>query len=161
VDLSIRPAGAEDSAACAALYAPYVLESAVTFETDPPDTAEMAGRIEAAHLWLVAVQARRVIGYVNAVPWKTRAAYARTCETGIYLDQSVRGQGVGRTLYAAAVEALRDRGFSTIVTAMAEPNPASTALHESLGFERVGTLRKVGFKRGAWHATTLSQRDLT
>lgn len=156
----VRPARPEDAAACAGLYAPYVLETAVTFETVPPDGDELARRIAAAHVWLVAEVDGEVVGFASAVPWKTRAAYARTCETGVYVAQDVRGGGVGSALYDAMLATLRERGFTTVVTGVAGANPASSALHRRFGFEPVGTLRRVGWKLGAWHDVTLHQVHL-
>lgn len=156
----VRPATAGDAAACAAVYAPYVRETAVTFELEPPDAAEVARRIAEAHVWLVVEVDGRVAGYAAAVPWKTRAAYARTCETGVYVDATAVGRGLGACLYDELLAVLRERGFTTVVAGIAEPNEASTALHRRFGFRPVGTLHRVGHKLDAWWDVSLHQLHL-
>ncbi|WP_224390716.1 GNAT family N-acetyltransferase [Pseudonocardia sp. ICBG1293] len=160
----IRPATAEDADACAAVYAPYVRDTAITFETEPPGPVEMAERIAAArerHTWLVAVDpGDQVLGYAYGSTWKSRPAYARTCEVSIYLADAARGRGVGRALYEALFTELAARGMVVAVAGMAEPNEASSALHRATGFTEVGTFRGVGWKHGAWRDVTWFRRAL-
>ena len=100
--MKIRAATTEDAAACAAIYAPYVTDTTISFETEPPTQAEMAERIVAAertHAWLVLEDLEdggRVVGYAYAGPWRSRAAYRWTCETSIYLEFGRRRTGSGR-----------------------------------------------------------------
>ncbi|MGW9402883.1 N-acetyltransferase family protein [Arthrobacter sp. NPDC055585] len=160
---TIRNAAASDAAACAALYAPYVRDTAVSFETEPPAAEEMARRIAAAqirHAWLVAEHDGVVAGYAYAGTWRSRAAYSRTAETSIYLARSATGSGLGSALYTALLERLAHRGFRSAVAGMTLPNPASEALHSALGFEPVGVFRRVGWKHGAWHDVSWMQLDL-
>ena len=150
----MRPAGAADAARCAAIYAPYVLESAITLELDPPDAAQMAARIESAsraHAWLLVERGGVVEGYAYGGPMHTRAAYRWSCEVSVYLDRGSRGEGLGRALYDALLPALAARGFRTAVAGMTLPNAASERLHRSVGFEPVGVYRRIGYKLGAWH----------
>lgn len=150
----IRDATPEDAAACAAIYAPYVRETAVTFETEPPDAAELAARIAAAqreHAWLVAERDGALLGYAYAGSFRGRRAYSRTAETSVYLAPQATGQGVGRALYTALLDRLRDLGYGTAVAGMTPPNPGSAALHRSVGFTQVGAFTRVGRKFGRWH----------
>jgi phosphinothricin acetyltransferase len=159
----IRDAQAADAAACAAIYAPYVTGTAVTFESEPPGPAEMAGRIEAAqrrHAWLVAEADGGVIGYAYGGPHRTRPAYRWTCEVSIYLEPGRRRAGAGRALYGALLDRLAARGIRTVVAGMTMPNEASAGLHAALGFEPVGTYRRIGWKLGAWHDVAWVQRTL-
>lgn len=159
----VRDATPADAAACAAIYAPYVEGTAVSFEQHAPTPDEMAGRIAAAqerHAWLVCEDDGRVVGYAYGGTFRARAAYRWTAEVSVYLEPGLRRSGAGRALYEALLARLAGRGFRTAVAGMTEPNDASTALHLALGFERVGTLRDVGFKDGRWHATTWFQRPL-
>ena len=159
----LRDAEPGDAPACAALYAPYVLNSAATFETDPPAPEEMRRRIAAAqerHAWLVAVQEGDVAGYAYAGAWRSRSAYRHTAETSIYLAGSAAGSGLGTMLYSALLKRLRERGYRVLVAGMTVPNPASEALHSALGFEPVGVFRRVGFKHGEWHDVGWMQLDL-
>ena len=180
--MAVRDATAADAAACAAIYAPYVTGTAVTFETEPPTPAEMADRIAAAqrsHAWLVLDDRRDgtaadegpadgsaddgragVIGFAFAGPHKARPAYRWAAEVSVYLDADRTGRGGGRALYTALLDRLTARGYRTITAGMTLPNPASAGLHRAMGFESVGVYRRIGYKLGAWHDIALLQRHL-
>jgi L-amino acid N-acyltransferase YncA len=155
--MNVRPATLDDAAACAAVYAPYVTDTAVSFELEPPDAAEMARRIEAAHAWLVLEHEGEVVGYAYAAPFHPRAAYRFACETSVYLRPGCERRGGGRALYTALLPRLREQGFTTAIAGMTLPNPGSEGLHRALGFEPVGTYRRVGFKFDAWHDVAWTQ----
>lgn len=159
----VRPATAADGARCAEIYAPYVEETAVTFELDPPDAAAMAARIESAsrrHAWLVLERDGRVVGYAYGAPMHARAAYRWSCEVSVYVDREHRGTGAGRALYEQLLAALAARGFRMAIAGMTLPNPASEGLHRAMGFEPIGVYRRIGYKLGAWHDVAWSQRPL-
>jgi L-amino acid N-acyltransferase YncA len=160
---SVRDATPDDAAACAAIYAPFVTDTVVTFESQPPSAEEMAGRIASAvrtHAWVVSEEGGRVVGYAYAGPYKSRPAYRWACEVSAYLEPGRRRTGAGRSLYAVLLDRLAGRGFRMAVAGMALPNPASMGLHRALGFEPVGTYRRIGWKHGAWHDVAWMQRDL-
>jgi phosphinothricin acetyltransferase len=150
----IRPARFEDAGALALIYAPHVMGTIVTFEEEPVDAAEMARRIEEVESlklpWLVFETGGAVLGYAYATRWKARSAYRRTVETTIYLAAAAQGRGFGGLLYGALLERLREAGVHAALGGIALPNDASVALHEKLGFEKVGQLREVGWKLGRW-----------
>jgi phosphinothricin acetyltransferase len=161
--VQVRDAAATDAEACAAIYAPYVTDSAITFEIDPPGTAEMAERIaqaQSTHAWLVAEDEDRVVGYAYGGPMKPRAAYRWSCEVSVYLEPGRRRTGAGRALYEALFTRLTARGYRTAVAGMTLPNPASEGLHKSLGFEPIGTYRNIGWKLNNWHDVAWVQRPL-
>ena len=153
--MTIRPADPQrDAAACAAIYAPSVESTPISFELVPPDEAEFRHRIEkyaATHQFLVAEDGGEVVGYAYACDWAARAAYAWSVETSVYVDGAHHGRGVGRALYEELFARLRAQGFRVAVAGVTLPNPASIGLHESLGFEPIGSLRDIGWKQGAWH----------
>lgn len=153
--MTIRPADPDrDAAACAAIYAPSVESTPISFELEPPDAAEFARRIAryaATHQFLVAALDGAVVGYAYGCRWQERAAYDWAVEVSVYVDAAHQGEGCGRALYVELLDRLRVQGFRVAVAAITLPNPASVALHERLGFEPVGALRKVGWKVGAWH----------
>jgi L-amino acid N-acyltransferase YncA len=159
----VRDATADDAAACAAIYAPYVTGTAISFEDEPPTVEEMAARIAAAqraHAWLVLTDGADVRGYAYGGRFKDRAAYRWSCEVSVYLEYGLRRSGGGRALYAALLPRLAARGYSTAFAGMTLPNDASAGLHRAMGFEPAGTFRRVGWKDGAWHDVAWMQRPL-
>ena len=159
----IRDASEADGEACAAIYVPYVTETAITFETEPPTDAEMARRIAAAqraHAWLVLVEDGRVVGYAYGGPFKERAAYRWSCEVSVYVERGRRRTGSGRVLYDALLARLAERGFRTAVAGTTMPNDASEGLHRAMGFEPIGVYRGIGWKHGAWHDVAWTQRTI-
>lgn len=163
VSTVVRGASAQDGAACAAIYTPYVTDTAITFEIDPPGATEMSARITAAvqsHAWLVLEEAGRVVGYAYGSPFKARAAYRWACEVSIYLEPGRRRTGAGRMLYEALLPRLADRGYRMAVAGMTLPNDASVGLHTAMGFEPAGTYRRIGWKLDAWHDVAWMQRTI-
>jgi L-amino acid N-acyltransferase YncA len=161
--MDVRDATPADAEACAAIYAPYVTDTAITFETEVPDVDAMAARIAAAaerHAWLVAEDEGRVIGYAYGGLYKERSAYRWACEVSVYIDRGHHRSGAGRALYEALFERLAARGYRTAVAGMTLPNDGSVGLHRAMGFEPVGTYRRIGYKHGAWHDVAWTQRPL-
>ncbi|HEX9482689.1 MAG TPA: GNAT family N-acetyltransferase [Solirubrobacteraceae bacterium] len=159
----VRLATTADAEACAAIYAPYVEHTAITFELVPPGAAEMAGRIEAAlaaHAWFVYEHAGRVVGYSYGTRLHTRAAYRWSCEVSVYVEQGQHRAGAGRGLYEALLARLAERGYLRAVAGMTLPNESSVGLHRTMGFTSVGVYRQIGFKLGAWHDVEMTQRSL-
>jgi phosphinothricin acetyltransferase len=161
--MAVRPANGADAEACAAIYAHYVNETAITFETDPPSPAEMAGRIATAtrhHAWVVLEDRGRVAGYAYGAPFHPRVAYRWSCEVSVYVERERRRTGAGRALYAALLAQLVERDFYMAVAGMTLPNDGSVGLHRAMGFEPVGIYRRIGYKHGAWHDVAWMQRPL-
>jgi phosphinothricin acetyltransferase len=159
----VRTASLADAAACAAIYAPYVTETAVSFETEPPGASEMADRIAAAldtHAWVTLEVDGRVCGYAYGGPFRSRKAYQWSCEVSVYVERGRLRTGAGRALYVALFERLGKRGFRTAVAGMTLPNDASIGLHRAMDFHPVGTYRDIGYKFGAWHDVAWWQRPL-
>jgi L-amino acid N-acyltransferase YncA len=162
-ELRVRDASEADGSTCARIYEPYVRETAVTFEIEPPGARDMAERIGTAlatHAWLVLEADGRVAGYAYGGPFRSRAAYRWSAEASVYLERGLERRGGGRTLYEALFRRLSERGFRTAVAGMTLPNDASVALHRAMGFEPVGTYRAIGWKLGAWHDVAWMQRPL-
>ena len=161
--VQIRDASVADAEACVAIYAPYVTGTAISFELEPPTAAEMAERIAkavATHAWLVLEDDGQVVGYAYGGPMKPRAAYRWSCEVSVYVSPTRHRTGAGRKLYDALFERLIARGYRTAIAGVTLPNPASEALHKSLGFEPIGIYRNIGWKHDAWHDVAWSQRPL-
>jgi phosphinothricin acetyltransferase len=159
----VRPATAADAAGCAAIYAPYVTDTTITFETEVPTTAQMAGRIanaQRAHAWLVLVEDGAPVGFAYGAPFKARAAYRWSCEVSIYLAMGMRRSGAGRALYTPLLERLAERGYRRAFAGITQPNAASSGLHHAFDFTEVALFSRVGWKHGGWHDVAWLQRDL-
>jgi L-amino acid N-acyltransferase YncA len=151
----IRDADAQsDAAACAAIYVPYVRDTPISLEETPPTPTEIAERIQTTqrtHPWLVAEEAGQVVGYAYATRHRERASYRWGTDVTVYVSPARQRKGVGRALYQALFEQLTEQGFRIACAGITLPNEASVGLHESLGFQPVGTYRRIGWKFGAWH----------
>ena len=151
--IRLRAAEHRDASAVAAIYAPTVRETAISFETDPPSPDTMAARIENTlklYPWLVAVYADKVLGYSYAGEHSQRAAYRWSVDVTVYVAASAQGRGIGRKLYGALTGILRAQGFRSAFAGITLPNDASVRLHEAAGFKTLGIYKDVGFKLGEW-----------
>jgi phosphinothricin acetyltransferase len=150
----IRLARSVDAAAVAAIYAPFVEQTAISFENSPPGEQEMARRINetlSTHPWLVCELEGRVVGYAYATRHRERAAYRWSADASVYVETAYQRRGAGRALYESLFAVLAAQGFVNVYAGISLPNAASVALHESFGFEPVGVYHHVGYKLGAWH----------
>jgi len=150
----VRTAAAGDAAAVAAIYAPYVLETAISFEETPPSAGEMASRISTTlrtHPFLVFEAEGRIGGYAYGGVHLARAAYRWSANVSVYVAADAHRRGIGSTLYRELVATLRRQGFHAAFAGIALPNDKSVGLHEAMGFAHLGTYREVGFKFGRWH----------
>ncbi len=149
----IRAATRHDGPSLASIYNPYVTELVTSFEYEPVDGPEMAGRVDrvtARYPWLVCERGGEILGYAYASRWKERQAYHYCAETTIYLRQGAEGQGIGTELYTELLRALPVHDVKIAIGCIALPNEASVALHEKLGFAKVGHFPAVGFKFDRW-----------
>ena len=158
--VEIRPATLDDAAGCARIYAPYVTDSIVSFELDPPGEAEFRRRMATAHAWLVAEEDGEIVGYAYGSPHHERAAYRWAADVAIYIAPSHQRRGLGRRLYTDLFAMLREQGLRMLCAGLTMPNAGSDGLHRSMGFEEVGVYRKIGWKDGAWHDVRWYQLDL-
>ncbi|MCR9175100.1 MAG: GNAT family N-acetyltransferase [Alphaproteobacteria bacterium] len=159
----LRAATVSDAAAIQAIYAPIVETTAISFEEDVPSVEEMARRIETysqTHPYLVAERDGEILGYAYGSKHRDRSAYRLSVDVTAYVAASARGQGLGKRLYQALLPDLATRGYHAAFAAITQPNAASVALHESVGFTKVGIYREVGFKFGRWHDVGWWQRVL-
>ncbi len=159
----IRVATPADAGRCAEIYTPFVTDSWVSFELDPPDVAEMEQRIAAfgtSHGWLVAEVGGKIAGYVYGSPHRPRDAYATSADVAVYVDPAFARMGLGKALYAALFPTLKERGIHAAFAGIALPNDASIGLHKAVGFTSVGIYREVGWKMGGWRDVSKWQRLL-
>jgi L-amino acid N-acyltransferase YncA len=149
-----------DAGACAAIYAPYVSDSVVSFEERPPTAEAMADRMRGAYAWVIAEHEGAALGYAYGSRHRERASYQWAADVAVYIDADHHRAGVGRALYTHLFEQLRAIGLWTLCAGITQPNDASNGLHRALGFTPVGTYRRIGWKAGAWHDVQWWQLDL-
>ncbi|MCA9151124.1 MAG: N-acetyltransferase [Planctomycetales bacterium] len=149
----IRTATEADAAEILRIYRPAVQDQVTSLETVLPSEDEMQRRIRTTLVqfpWLVHDDGDRLRGFAYAGPYRQRQAYRWSVEVSIYVDLSVRRQGVGRALYERLFEILTGQGYCAAVAGIVMPNEASRCMHEALGFESSGVIPAVGFKFGSW-----------
>lgn len=158
----IRLARIEDAPALAAIYEPYVRETAITFEYVPPTPAEFAERMRKTmefYPYLVAELDGRLVGYAYAGAFKGRPAYDWAVETSIYVARGHAGEGTGRALHDALERALAAQGVLNMYACIAVPDGEddetltrnSQRFHEHMGYRLVGEFYQCGFKGGCWY----------
>jgi phosphinothricin acetyltransferase len=149
----IRIAAPVDSAHIAAIYGPYCDSSPISFDIVAPTTAQMADRIERIlpeYPWLVSEVDGQIAGYVYASRHRERPAYRWDVEVAVYIAPPFQRRGIGRALYTALFEVLREQNLVKAYAGITLPNPGSVGLHEGLGFTQVGVYRGAGYKLGRW-----------
>jgi phosphinothricin acetyltransferase len=149
----IRDVQRGDAEAICLIYNHYIRNSIITFEEEPVSRHEMEDRISQTSKelpWLVYMEDGRLLGYAFASKWKGRCAYRFSVETTVYLSTESTGRGIGQHLYRALIDRLAALSCHSIIGGIALPNPASVALHEKLGFEKVAHFREVGWKMNRW-----------
>ena len=161
----VRDANEADMTAIQGIYGHYVLNGLATFEEAAPSIEEMLSRraavIAVGLPYLVAEIDSRVVGYSYATSYRPRPAYRHTIEDSVYVDNGLRGRGIGAALLQALVLRCEAGPWRQMLAVIGNSeNAGSIALHRRMGFQDVGTLRSVGFKLGRWVDTVLMQRAL-
>lgn len=149
-----RMATVEDASSILAIYAPYIQNTTISFETTVPTLATFEKRLQkylAEAPWVVYQVNNSIVGYAYASPHRGRAAYQWNREVSVYIQAAYQRQGIAKVLYQILLQLLRIQGFSNALAGIVQPNLASTHFHQSLGFQLIGTYQKIGFKQGQWH----------
>lgn len=160
LNYTIREASPSDAKALLDIYAPYVTDTAITFEYDIPSEEEFKGRIESTlkkYPYLVAEVEGKPVGYCYAGVFKNRAAYNHCVETSIYIAQDFQGYGIGTALYEELEQKLRPLGILNVnacISFIDTPNEyltnQSPEFHARRGYQTVAHFHKCGFKFGKW-----------
>lgn len=161
----VRAASEADMSAVRDIYAHYVLHSLATFEETPPTLEEMLARrrasVDLSLPYLVAEAETEILGFAYAAAYRPRPAYRFTIEDSVYVADGFSGQGIGSALLGELIAACERGRWRQMVAVVGDSaNAGSIALHRRFGFERVGTLRSVGFKFGRSVDTPILQRAL-
>lgn len=150
--MNIRLASGSDSEALRNIYGQYI-DTPITFECSLPTKQEFANRVEEISLqypYLVCEENGRIAGYAYAHRHKQREAYQWNAELSVYLNRDDTSRGVGTQLYHVLIEILKLQQIRNVYAAVTVPNSKSEGLHETMGFRRLGTFRKTGYKCGKW-----------
>ena len=161
MNIEIRYATVNDTEEILAIYAPYVKNTAISFEYEPPTTEEFRNRIENTlkkFPYLVAVHDNEIIGYAYAGVFHPRAAFLHSAELSVYLRQDMRGKGIGRKLYTEIEKILKNDGYINLYALVAYSEEEdeylthdSVIFHEVMGYKNVGRCNKCGLKFGKWY----------
>ena len=164
--ITIRPATPDDAEALLSIYAPYVEQTAITFEYEVPSVEEFRDRIVHTlklYPYLVAQRetstnsdaSTEIVGYAYAGPLHARAAYAWSVETSIYVKKSEKKSGIGKALYSALEKVLAAQNITNVNACIASPetddeylNHNSIQFHQHLGYSMIGEFHKCAYKFG-------------
>ena len=161
--MGIRFAKMEDVSQIRAIYAPYVEETAISFEYTVPTMEEFAARfqnITAQYPWLVWEEEGQVLGYAYGSAPFERAAFSWCAESSIYLRKDCRGRGIGKKLQLALEALLQRQGYQLLYALVTTDNPASIAFHKALGFSCLAEFPGCGWKLDAWHGMVWLEKRL-
>ena len=159
----IRKIRREDAAAVAALYAPYVENTTISFEYLPPKAEEIARRMDtltAQFPWLAAEEDGVLLGYAYAAPNSVRTAYCWNANLSVYVTEAAMGRGVGHRLYEALEKILDRQGYQVLYGVVTGENTRSCRFHEAMGFALRAEFPNAGFKQGRWIGTYWYEKRL-
>lgn len=161
--MAIRMATVADVPAILKIYAPYVENTAISFEYTVPTEQVFTERflsVTARFPWLVWEENGELLGYAyGSLPFE-RAAYQWCCEASIYLRQDAHRRGIGKRLYAQLETLLRKQGYRKVYAIVTTANEASVAFHKALGYRLTATMPDCGYKFGKWYGTLWLEKPL-
>lgn len=161
--MKIRPAALCDVPRMLEIYRPYVEQTAISFEYEPPTSAEFSARfaeVTAQFPWLVCEAGGKVAGYAYAGRVFGRMAYSWAAELSVYLAPEARGKGIGAALYGVLERMLAAQGYRTLYGVVTGENAASCRFHEACGYRKIAEMPDIGFKMGQWHAIVWYEKRL-
>ncbi|MEV6509571.1 N-acetyltransferase family protein [Streptomyces sp. NPDC051642] len=170
-EVQVRPGVESDLDALTDIYNHYVRATPITFDTVPFTPEERRPwllshpedgpyRLKVAADGTFQGNSQRILGYATSSPYRAKPAYSTSVEVTVYLAPDAGGRGIGTLLYKALFEALADEDVHRAYAGIAQPNEASTRLHERFGFRYIGTHREVGRKFGRYWDVAWYEREL-
>ncbi|MFE9995590.1 GNAT family N-acetyltransferase [Streptomyces avermitilis] len=166
-EVQVRSGVEADLKALTDIYNHYVRETPITFDTAAFTPEErrpwlLSHPEDGPHRLMVATGAdsQEILGYATSSPFRAKPAYTTSVEVTVYVAPDAGGRGIGTLLYGALFEALAGEDLHRAYAGIAQPNEASTRLHERFGFRHVGTYREVGRKFGRYWDVAWYEREL-
>jgi L-amino acid N-acyltransferase YncA len=159
----LRVATRDDAAGMLEIYAPFILDSGITQETEVPAVKDFQERIIsnlAERPWLVCEIDNEIAGYAYAGKHRDRKGYQWCTEPSVYISEKYFGVGVANALYAALFDILRLQGYVNAYAVITLPNERSIAFHKKFGFEWLTTYKKIGYKLAKWHDVGWMQYEI-
>ncbi len=159
--LRVRLATVDDAEAITRIYNEGILERIATFETGLRTTNQIAAQLRDKGTRFPTVVVERadvVIAWASVSSYRSRVCYAGIVEHSVYVAREARGNGAGRLALDALIQACEERGFWKLTSRIFPENTASLALHERLGFRRVGTYKRHGKVDGVWRDCVIVER---
>jgi phosphinothricin acetyltransferase len=150
----IRIATKEDAAGMLEIYAPFILNSGITQETEVPSVEDFQHRVVSTleeRPWLVCEMDQEIAGYAYAGKHRERKGYQWCTEPSVYVSEKFYRFGVAHALYTALFDVLKLQGYVNAYAVITLPNDKSIAFHEKFGFGYFTTYKKIGYKLGQWH----------
>jgi phosphinothricin acetyltransferase len=159
----IRFAAQEDAEAILSIYEPYIINTAITYETAiiPIEAfRERMARIQAQFPWLVYELDGKVVGYAYASSYRERAAFSWDCECSVYIAEEAHRKGIATKLYDKMFDILKQQGYYNVYAFITYPHDSSVWLHRKFDFREVGIFYKTGFKMGKWWDLIVMEKAL-
>lgn len=160
---NIRLITPADADAALAVYAPYVLHTANTFEYEIPSVDDFRTKIEkitAQYPWLVCECDGEIVGYAYGSTHRERAAYQWSPESTVYISDKHHRKGIARVLYNTLFALLQQQGYINVFASVLVTNVNSVEFHRAYGFEEIGLFKNIGYKLGEWHTNLWFQYTL-
>ena len=161
--MAIRMANRDDVPQILEIYAPYILNTAFTFEYTVPTLAEFTQRFESITAWfpwLVWEENGQILGYAYGSAPFERAAYQWCSEASVYLRPEAQGRGIAKALYQELESLLRAQGYIKVYALITSRNEVSLAFHRAAGYRFTAELTNCGFKMGLWHGVVWMEKEL-
>lgn len=161
--VEVRFVQTTDAPAILEIYTPFVRETAISFESEPPDIETFRQRVSTyaeQSPWLVATTEGQIVGYAYGTAHRSRGSYQWNQEVTVYVSPSHQRKGIARLLYQKLLDLLKEMGFYKALAVITLPNDASIRFHEDFGFQHIGDMKKIGFKFGRWYTTSWWDKDL-
>lgn len=153
MEILIRQANISDAENILAVYAPYILNTEISFEIKVPTIEEFTKRIESIkskYPYIVCEVDKRIVGYAYASRHRERAAYEYSADLSIYIAEDYHNKGIGKVLYTQLFKLLENEKVYSVYASVVSQNEFSVSFHKSFGFKEIGTFHNVGYKNNKW-----------